>query len=76
MDIDQDRIDQTVLALLVLTLHDENRAWKTFDWDVLKRLHEKGLISNPVNASNSVVLTAEGLASAQRMFRELFVEKK
>lgn len=27
MDVDEDRIDQAVLALLWLTLHDQCRAW-------------------------------------------------
>jgi hypothetical protein len=47
MDIDNDRIDAAVLALLYLGLHDEFRAWKGFDWDALDRLYEKGFISNP-----------------------------
>src|SRR3954452_8862010 len=41
MDVDEDRIDQAVLALMYLTLHDGYRAWKGFDWDVLDRLHER-----------------------------------
>lgn len=36
MDIDNDKIDDTVLALLQLTLHENNRAWKGMDWDVLR----------------------------------------
>ena len=35
MALDTDRIDDTVLALLYLTLHDQDRAWKGFDWDTL-----------------------------------------
>ena len=46
--IDTDRIDHAVLALLLLGLHNGQRAWKGFDWDALGRLHEKGLISDPV----------------------------
>lgn len=57
MEIDTDRIDDTVLGLLWLTLHDERRAWKGHDWDALNRLHEQGLIHNPV----TVVLTVKGL---------------
>ncbi len=37
MDIDTDKIDAAVLALLHLTLHDGNRAWKGHDWEVLGR---------------------------------------
>ena len=35
MEIDLDKIDDTVLGLLWLTLHDERRAWKGFDWGAL-----------------------------------------
>jgi hypothetical protein len=45
MDIDIDRIDAAILALLLLGLHDRSRVWKTFDWDAMNRLHDKGLIS-------------------------------
>ena len=47
MDIDPDKIDEAVLALLYLTLHDDSRAWKGFDWESLNRLHQKGLILDP-----------------------------
>ena len=47
-DIDPERIDDAVLALLWLGLHDGWRAWKGFDWDALDRLHRKGTISDPV----------------------------
>jgi hypothetical protein len=39
--------DDVVLALLYLGLHDGARARKSFDWDAMDRLHEKGYISNP-----------------------------
>ena len=41
MEIDEDKVDHAVLALLRLTLHDGQRAWKGFDWDALGRLHRK-----------------------------------
>ena len=47
MDIDTDKIDEAVLALLHLTLHDGNRAWKGVDCDTMNRLHEKGLHLEP-----------------------------
>ena len=43
MEIDTDKIDEAVLALLYLTLHDGVRAWKGHDWDALDRLHRKGM---------------------------------
>ena len=47
MKLDDDKIDDAVLALLYLGLHDNVRAWKGFDWDAMDRLHEKGMISDP-----------------------------
>lgn len=72
MEIDRERIDDAVLGLLWLTLHDERRAWKSYDWDALNRLHEQGLIHDPVNKAKSVVLTDKGLARAEEVFRALF----
>jgi Domain of unknown function (DUF6429) len=74
MAIDTDRIDDYVLALLLLGQHDGQRVWKSFDWDAMDRLHKKGLISDPVGRAKSVVLTDEGLEKAARMFRDLFAK--
>jgi hypothetical protein len=72
MEIDLDKIDDTVLGFLWLTLHDERRAWKGFDWDALERLYQKGLIANPANKAKSVVLSDEGMRRAEKLFHELF----
>ena len=74
MNIDENKIDQAVLALLYLTLHDRYRAWKSLDWDALNRLHEKGLICNPIGKAKSVVFTDEGLQEAERLFAQLFAK--
>ena len=74
MDIDTDKIDETVLALLYLTRHEENRAWKSLDWDAMNRLHEKGFISNPVSKAKSISLTDTGLQESERLFKKLFVK--
>jgi hypothetical protein len=73
MNINTDAIDGVVLALLYLTLHDRNRAWKGFDWDVLDRLYQRGLIGDPVNKTKSVILTDEGLRESERLFNLHFV---
>jgi hypothetical protein len=73
LEIDTEKVDDAVLALLHLTLHDHNRAWKGHDWDVLGRLHEKGLIHDPVGKVKSVVLTDEGLKRSDELFRRLFI---
>lgn len=71
--IDIGAIDDAVLALLSLTLDRDGRAWKGFDWDVLDRLYQKGLIGNPVGKAKSVVLTDEGIARSRALFERLFM---
>jgi hypothetical protein len=75
MSIDEDRIDDAVLALLYLGLHDRWRAWKGFDWDALNRLHEKGMISNPRAKAKSVVFSEEGLDRSKALFEAMFTKK-
>jgi hypothetical protein len=77
MKFDIDKVDEAVLALLWLTVHDENefggaRAWKGHDWDALNRLHEKGYISDPKSKAKSVVLSPEGLAKSRELFQKMF----
>ncbi len=74
MTLDTERIDEAVLALLYLTLHDEYRAWKGFDWDAMDRLHKKGLIDNPAGKAKSVVFTKEGLRRSEELFRSMFTK--
>ena len=75
MNINKEKIDNTTLALLFLTLHDTDRAWKQHDWDILNRLHEKGLIHNPVGKAKSIILTDEGLKKSEALFKEMFVSE-
>jgi hypothetical protein len=72
MDLDTDKIDDAVLALLYLGRHDGARAWKGFDWEAMNRLHEKGYITDPRGKAKSVVFTEEGLERATRLLQELF----
>jgi hypothetical protein len=72
MNIDTGKIDETVLALLYLTLHDGNRAWKYHDWDTMNRLHEKGLILDPASKAKSVTLTDRGLRESELLFEKFF----
>ena len=73
---DLNRIDDVVLALLRLTLHDGVRAWKGFDFEVMERLYKKGYILDPQGKSKSVVLTGEGLARSKVLFGKLFGKMK
>jgi hypothetical protein len=72
MDIDNDRVDDAALALLRLGIHDGDRVWKTFDWNVMNRLHKKGFISNPVGKAKSVQLTDEGAVRSEQLLHDLF----
>ncbi len=72
MNFDTDKIDEAVLALLLLGLHDGGRAWKGFDWDALDRLHQKGFIGNPASKNKSVEFSREGLERAEALFAKLF----
>ena len=74
-DIDPERIDDAVLALLWLGLHDGWRAWKGSDWDALDRPDRKGMISDPVGKAKSVVFTEQGRREAERLFRALFARR-
>ncbi|GAB7025602.1 DUF6429 family protein [Geotalea toluenoxydans] len=74
-ELDEQKIDECVLALLQLTLHDGVRAWKGLDFQVMNRLFEKGYILDPRSNTKSVVLTEEGLARSKELFKELFRRK-
>ena len=72
MELDTDKIDEAVLALLYLGLHEEARAWKGFDWEAMDRLHQQGFISDPRSKAKSVVFTDEGLQRAESLLEKLF----
>jgi hypothetical protein len=72
MDLDHAKIDDAVLALLLLGRHDGFRAWKGFDWDAMDRLFEKGYITDPRGKAKSVIFTEEGLERAERLLAEMF----
>ncbi len=75
MEINEEKIDEAVLALLYLNFHGEHgavRAWKSFDWDAMDRLHQKGLISDPKSKAKSVLVTEEGQKVAKELFEKHF----
>ena len=75
MKYDEEKVDELVLALLYLTSFTQSgitRAWKGQDWDVLDRLHEKGLISDPKSKARSVVLSDDAAKESARLFHKYF----
>lgn len=72
MEIDETKVDAATLALLLLGLHNGNRAWKGLNWEARDRLHAADLISQPAGKAKWVVLTEKGMALAQAEFDRLF----
>jgi uncharacterized protein DUF6429 len=78
MNIDQEKVQQAVLALLYLTSFQDKsglRTWKGYDWEVMNSLHEKGYISNPATKAKSVIFTEEGAKLSKELFEKLFATK-
>ena len=78
MDIDAEKLQQAVLALLYLNTIDEKagkRAWKALPWTVMDQLHDKGYISNPATKAKSVWLSDEGARLSEELFEKLFAVK-
>ena len=78
MEVDEEKIDDIVLALLYLTTFENKprlRAWKGHDWDALDRL-TSAKITSPIQRrkQNRSVLTEAGAKRSQRAFREIFCE--
>ncbi|WP_231991024.1 DUF6429 family protein [Pseudomonas sp. B10] len=69
-------IDDAVLALLAAYSSDAGNAWKGYDFEIMNRLHEQGLISNPVNRNKSIWLTEEGLERGREIAGRMFGVKK
>jgi len=80
MEYDKDKVDEMVLALLFLTMFDEDqygaRVWKGHDWDAMDRLHAKGYISDPKSKAKSVVLTVKGVQRSRKLFEKHFGQKE
>jgi hypothetical protein len=75
MEYDKDKVDEVTLALLWLGTYSDkygSRAWKSFDWDTLDRLHEKGFISDPKSKAKSVALSEEAVALSETLFKRMF----
>jgi len=72
MDYDKDKVDEKVLAPLFLTLHNDCRTWKGHDWGAMNRLHEKGMIEDPVKRTKSVMFTEDGLQRSRELFIKHF----
>jgi hypothetical protein len=77
MDVDDEKLEQVVLALLQMNLSDSSgrRAWKSLPWSALDSLHERGYISDPATKAKSIVLSEEGARLSEELFEKLFAAK-
>jgi hypothetical protein len=75
-EYDLEKIDEVIMALLYLNVSkggpDAMRAWKSFDWDAMDRLYEKGYISDPKSKAKSVLFSEEGMNRAADLFEKYF----
>jgi hypothetical protein len=77
VEINEENVDEMALALRYLTTFKDKsgrRAWKTYSWDVLDRLHQRGYIDYPVTKAKSVLLTEEGTARSKLLFEKHFAK--
>ena len=70
MSYNRERASEMVMALMQLTLHEEVRTWKSYDWEVMNDLFEQGYISDPRSKAKSVVLTEAGINRSREMFKK------
>ena len=71
MNYNKSKLDEMVMALLYISSFQDGRVWKGYDWDILERLHEKGLITNPVGKTKSFYLTDEGMKLGEKLALKL-----
>ena len=75
-DVDEEKIDELTLALLYLgTDAVTDRAWKSFDWDAMDRLHRKGLISDPRNKNKCGIERDEGRHCLRNILKSIVSSK-
>lgn len=74
MKYDQSKIDEMVMTLLYISSFQDGRVWKGYDWDILERLHENGLISDPVGKAKSFLLTDRGMKLGEALAQKLSVD--
>ena len=70
---DTEKADELALALLYLASFEDHggvRAWKGLNWNIMNRLHEKGLISDPKSKAKSVWLTDEETKRSRALFEK------
>lgn len=78
MDIDEEKLEQVVLALFQMNLCDDSgrRASKSLPWSILDSLHKKDYISDSVTKNKSVCLSEQGLRCRRNFSRSSSLQSK
>jgi len=81
MNYNKNKVDDTTLALMYLVTWRQKKdfpmsAWKSFDWETMDRLFDKGFISDPKSKAKSVRMSDEGFQRAKQFFEQMFGEKE
>ncbi|WP_350649468.1 DUF6429 family protein [Pseudomonas sp. HY13-MNA-CIBAN-0226] len=72
MEYDDKLVEDAVLALLAAFSFNDGNTWKGFDFEIMNKLHQQGLITDPVNRNKSIWLTEEGLERGRQIADRLF----
>jgi hypothetical protein len=72
MKYDEAKIDDAVLALLGALQFEPGRVWKRYDFAVMDRLHEAGMIADPHGHQESIFLTEDGLRRSATLAEKMF----
>jgi hypothetical protein len=72
MKYDDQKIEETVLALLGVFEFENGRVWKRINFGVMDSLYEKGYITDPKGKTESVYLTEEGMRLARELAARYF----
>lgn len=72
MGINEEKLEQTVLALLQMNLSGDSgrRAWKSLPWTVMDSLHQKGLHLGPSHEEQIRVVNGRGCQAVRGTLRE------
>jgi hypothetical protein len=79
MEIDWNKVDEMVLALLALTSFQDGyqtRAWKNINWDIMDRLFQQGYISDPKSKAKSITLSEQGMAQGKALYEDFFQKQE
>jgi hypothetical protein len=75
-ELDSDKLAEVALALLSLTLHDDDRVWKALDWGLMELLFDKGWITDPKSKAKSVCLSPEAKRLASQLVIKHFAKRQ